>query len=114
MMTKLLGLLGGICFGYCGVPTSYSTIKQGRSVGTPISIAWMILLGSIFMYSYLALMYGFDLILTVNYSIEAISWGIIVYYHYLPRKHHIKLSKVSFDEFRGSVKFVDVQDTVEK
>jgi len=85
MITKLLGVLGGFCFGYCGVPAAYQTFKAGKSVGTPVSIAWMIFLGAIFMYSYLFLNYGFDLILTINYLVEALSWGLIVYYHYFPR-----------------------------
>lgn len=86
MITKILGLLGGFCFGYCGIPASYATIKAKKSIGTPISIAWMIFLGSIFMYSYLFRTYGFDLLLTFNYGIEALSWGIIVYYHYFPHE----------------------------
>ena len=71
----------------CGVPAAYKTIRAGKSLGTPISIAWMIFLGSIFMYSYLTLTYGFDIIITLNYSIEAVSWGILVLYHYLTKKN---------------------------
>lgn len=126
-MTKFLGLLGSVCFGFCGIPASFATLKQGKSVGTPISIAWMIFLGSIFMYSYLYRSYGFDLLLALNYGIEVLSWGLIVYYHYFPRKQQLKLSEVSFDDFRGFPEFsdkargrkfeeeyLDVQDTVEK
>jgi hypothetical protein len=88
-MIKLLGLLGGICFAYCGVPAAYVTARAGRSIGTPISIAWMIFLGAVFMYSYLTASYGFDAILTVNYSIEALSWALIVFYHYFPRRQEV-------------------------
>jgi hypothetical protein len=79
---KLLGIIGGILFCCCGVPAAYKTFIAKKSIGTPVSIAWMIALGSIFMYAYLILTYGFDVILTLNYSIEAISWLTIVYYHY--------------------------------
>jgi hypothetical protein len=85
-MIKLLGLLGGFCFAYCGVPAAYATWRAGKSVGTPVSIAWMIFLGAVFMYLYLTASYGLDLILTLNYFIEAASWGLIVFYHYFPRK----------------------------
>lgn len=87
MITKLLGILGGIFFAYCGVPASYATVKAGKSIGTPVSIAWMICLGAILMYLYLYRSYGFDLILTVNYLVEAGSWGTIVYYHYFGKKN---------------------------
>lgn len=112
MITKILGLLGGFCFGYCGCPAAYATVRSGKSVGTPISIAWMIFLGSIFMYSYLFRTYGFDWVLTFNYSIEAVSWGFIVYYHYFPRKQQIKLAKVSFEDLKGQASFM--QDTIKK
>ena len=85
-MIKLLGLLAGFCFAYCGCPAAYATAKAGKSIGTPVSIAWMIFLGAILMYAYMFLSYGFDLILAINYIVEAISWGIIVLYHYFPRK----------------------------
>lgn len=84
-MIKLLGILGGLCFSYCGIPTAYLTHRAGKSIGTPVSVAWMIFLGALFMYGYLLGSYGFDLILTANYLIEAASWGLIVYFHYRPR-----------------------------
>lgn len=85
-MTYILGLLGGACFAYCGVPTALATYRAKKSQGTPVSIAWMISLGSVFMYSYLIRSYGFDLILTLNYAVELVSWGTIVYFHYFGQK----------------------------
>jgi hypothetical protein len=82
MITKLFGLIGGLCFAYCGVPAAYKTVKAGKSIGTPISIAWMITIGAVAMYSYLLLTYGFDTLLAINYFVEAASWGTIVWYHY--------------------------------
>jgi hypothetical protein len=82
LLIKLLGIIGGFCFAYCGVPAAYHTIKAGKSIGTPISIAWMITIGAIAMYLYLLCTYGFDTILTINYSVETLSWAIIVVYHY--------------------------------
>lgn len=84
-LTYVLGLLGGACFAYCGVPTAVQTYRAGKSVGTPVSVAWMISLGSLFMYSYLFRSYGFDLVLTINYAVELASWGTIVRFHYFNR-----------------------------
>ena len=79
---QLLGIFGGFCFAYCGVPTAWATVKAGKSLGTPLSVAWMIFLGALTMFTYLYLRYGFNWILTLNYVIEAISWGVVVFYHY--------------------------------
>lgn len=84
-MLYLLGLLGGMCFAYAGVPSALATFKAGKSIGIPISTALLIFSGTILLYAYLYLSYGFDWILTLNYSIEAISWGVIVRYHYWER-----------------------------
>lgn len=81
-----LAIVGGACFAFCGVPTAWATFRKGRSVGTPASVAWAILLGAIVMYAYLYLSYGFNALLALNYAVEAGSWGIIVWYHYFGRK----------------------------
>ena len=85
-LLPLIGLLGGFCFAYCGVPAAWATIKAGRSIGTPVSIAWMISAGTVLMYTYLFALYGFNPVLTVNYTVEGLSWATIVWYHYNPRK----------------------------
>jgi len=83
---ELIGLIGGFCFAYCGVPTMLRTIKAGKSIGTPADVAWFIFLGGLFMYTYLYFKFGFDWILTINYIIEVGSWGTILGYHYKPVK----------------------------
>jgi hypothetical protein len=82
ILVKVLGILGGLFFCYCGVPTCIRTVRAGKSLGTPVDIAWMILLGSIAMWLYMTCQYGMDIILSINYGIEALSWGIITWYHY--------------------------------
>lgn len=84
-LVNWLGILGGLCFAYCGVPAAYSTWKAKKSTGTPIFIALTIVLGSIFMYAYMTATYGLDMILTANYTVQLLSWGLIVYYHYFPK-----------------------------
>jgi len=82
----VVGLIGGACFAYCGVPAAISTVKKGSSIGTPVSVAWMIVIGSIIMYGYLLARYGFNGVLAVNYGVEFLSWATIVWYHYRPRE----------------------------
>lgn len=84
-LLSLVGLLGGVCFAYCGVPTAWRTARSGRSIGTPVSVAWMIFLGGILMYYYLTAAHGFDPILAVNYGVEIASWAVVVWFHYRPR-----------------------------
>lgn len=85
MLTKLLGLIGGFCFAYCGVPLAWATARAGKSIGTPIFTALAIVAGGVSMYAYLLLTYGFDWLLTVNYSVEILSWATVAFYHYWPR-----------------------------
>lgn len=85
-IVEIFGIIGGFCFAYCGVPAAWATWKAGKSIGTPISVASMILVGAITMYIYLLLSYGFNLLLAINYGIEAVSWAVVVYYHFFPRK----------------------------
>jgi lipid-A-disaccharide synthase-like uncharacterized protein len=80
MVTKLLGILGGICFGYCGVPAAWASYKA-KAPAAPLSVTAMIVLGGVSMFSYLFLTYGFDLLLTLNYGVEVASWVLILYYH---------------------------------
>lgn len=92
-MLELLGLVAGACFAGCGIPTMFKTIKLGKSIGTPIDIAWLIFIGGITMYTYLYLKFGFDWVLAFNYTIEIISWGVIVKYHYFPTTFEVTLKE---------------------
>ncbi len=81
-MIEALGILGGVCFAYCGVPVAWATLKAGRHLGTPVAVAWMIVIGAILMYAYLYARHGFDPILTLNYSVEAASWAVVIWFRY--------------------------------
>jgi hypothetical protein len=80
-LVKILGAIGGFCFAYCGVPLAVATIKAGKSLA-PVTTAWGIVIGTIAMYLYILLTFGFDWLLTVNYSVELLSWATVVVYHY--------------------------------
>jgi hypothetical protein len=83
--TQLIGLIGGLCFAYCGVPAAYQALKDGLT-RTPVVVAWMICIGGVLMYTYLTIQHGFDWVLAVNYTVEVTSWAIVVLYHYYPRE----------------------------
>lgn len=79
-LIQILGLIGGVLFGYAAVPQAIRTIKSGRHLGTPLDIIVTIFTGTLVMYTYLYLAYGFNWVLTVNYSVEASSWGVLLFY----------------------------------
>lgn len=81
-MIEAVGLIGGAFFAYAAVPAAYKTVRAGKSLGTPVDIALMILAGTVTLYAYLFFKYGFDPVLTFNYGVEAVSWAVIVYYHF--------------------------------
>lgn len=79
-MFNLLGLLAGFLFAYAAVPQAIKTINQGRSLGTPLSIILSVFGGTILMYVYLLLLHGFNWVLALVYGVEALSWGILLFY----------------------------------
>ena len=83
-LVPLLGLTGGLSFALAGVPTAWRTARQGKALA-PVSIALYCIVGSIATYTYLYLTYGFNALLTLNYSVEFASWAVIAWYHYFPR-----------------------------
>lgn len=85
ILTNATGLIGGLFFAFAAVPTALATIKAGRSVGTPASIAWQITCGCILLYCYLTAKNGFDPILTLTYGVETASWVSILWFHYFPK-----------------------------
>lgn len=89
-MTKLLVIIAGLCFGYAAVPSAWACMKLGKNPGIPILTAWMVFVGVITMYAYLLVQFmlpahHIDIFLTVNYIVEALSWGVILWYNYFPR-----------------------------
>jgi hypothetical protein len=82
---KIIGIIGGAAFAFAAVPAAITTIKAGKTIGTPITIAWAIFTGCILLYTYLTGSHGFDLIVTGTYGIETASWATIIWFHYWPR-----------------------------
>ena len=85
-MLTAIGVLGGFAFAFAAVPQAVATCRAGKSLGTPLSIAWAIFVGCICLYTYLTGAHGFDLLLTLVYSVETISWATLLWFNYFPRK----------------------------
>jgi hypothetical protein len=84
-LLQLLGLLGGALFAGAGIPAAVATWRARRSVGTPISVAWLVIGGTLVMFAYLTASHGLDWVIAVNYAVELASWLVIAWFHYLPR-----------------------------
>lgn len=76
---QILGLIAGYLFATAAVPSAWKALRSGKTQ-TPLSISWSVLGGTIFMYLYLFGSHGFDWVLTLVYSVEALSWGTLVFY----------------------------------
>ncbi len=79
-LLQVFGLLGGALFAYAAVPQAIRTVRAGKHLGTPLDIIVTIFVGTLTMYGYLFAAHGFDPVLTVNYSVEALSWGVLLFY----------------------------------
>lgn len=77
---QILGLLAGSLFAYAAVPQAIRTIRAGKHLGTPTDLILAIFFGTITMYSYLRATTGFDWVVAVNYSVEGLSWGVLLFY----------------------------------
>jgi uncharacterized protein with PQ loop repeat len=79
-MLELFGLFAGFLFAYAAVPQAIRTLKAKKHLGTPLDIILAIFFGTIAMYAFLTLTYGLSWVITFNYSVEALSWGVLLYY----------------------------------
>lgn len=79
-LLPILGLLSGACFAWAAVPSAFRTFKAGKTLGTPLDIMVTIFVGTLLMFTYLTAAHGFDWVLAVNCTVEAASWGVLLYY----------------------------------
>jgi hypothetical protein len=80
-----LGLIGNVAFGIACVPTAYKTVKVGKSIGTPVSLAWTLATACTCFYIYMVGTYGWNPMVWCVGLIETICYIIVLKYHYFPR-----------------------------
>jgi hypothetical protein len=68
------------------VPTAIQTIRKGKSIGTPIGLAWNIWIACMFFYGYTILAYTQDPLVWVCGVIEIACYSGVIWYHYFPRQ----------------------------
>ncbi len=77
---EVFGLLAGALFAYAAVPAAVRTVRAGKHLGTPLDIITAITAGTVTMYIYLLVTYGFNWVLAVNYGVEFVSWAVLLFY----------------------------------
>ncbi len=82
---EILGIMGGLCFGFAAVPAAYRTLRARKHLGTPLSICMAIFFGCLLMWTYLFLSFGFDWVVTGTYGVETVSWAVLLYYAWKAR-----------------------------
>ena len=78
------GLVGNLCFGLGCVPTAYRTLVAGKSVGTPVSLAWLLTSACATFYTYLLGTYGWNWLTGPLGVVETAAWAIVLILHYFP------------------------------
>jgi hypothetical protein len=82
----VIGSAGALLFAASCGPLAWKTWKAGRSLGTPTDVVWSFC-GATFLFTlYLALKVGCIQGPTVISFSELISWLVILWYQYFPRR----------------------------
>ena len=77
--------LGSILLAICALPLAWRSIKDGHSNGVDGFFLGIWALGEIFTLSYV--LYTWDLPLILNYGLNLVFIGIVVYYKLKPREN---------------------------
>lgn len=85
-MIEIFGYLASICLMLSGLPQVRKTIRQGHSHGISTSFLILLLVGFSSMIVYVVSKKS-GIPLVINYVINLISYLIITYYKFFPRKH---------------------------
>ena len=79
-MISFLGVLSGFLMSYAALPEAIKTIRKNKHLGTPVNVSSIVFLGIVVSYVYLLGLYGFNLLLMVNYGISAVCWFVLLFY----------------------------------
>lgn len=79
-MIELIGWFSAICFGLCGLPQAYKSVKEEHSLGVSWGLLILWYLGEWSAVAYVYLKHGLDLPLLTNYLLNLIFISIILKY----------------------------------
>jgi len=85
-LLSIVGLASGLLFCVAGLPAAVRAVRSGRS-DIPSITTICLWLGLVLGYVYLHAHNGFDPVVVIMYSTEMITWTIVGYYTFWPRKH---------------------------
>lgn len=88
-MVQLMGYIGLACLMMASVPQAYKTIKQGHSQGMTTFYLIALIVGFIVLIAYVCLLPKTPIPILINYIINLISYSIMTYYKFFPRKSNI-------------------------
>jgi hypothetical protein len=82
---QILGSAGNIAFAWACVPTAWRTLRAGKSIGTPIGLAWNIWIACALFYAYTFLSYRGDILVWIGGAVEITAHSLVIWLHYFPR-----------------------------
>lgn len=82
----LIGIIGGTCFAFSGLPQAIKSLREGHSDGISHGTVWLWLIGEACMLIYAIRFYTSDLVLIANYTANLVLIGIVAKYKYMKRK----------------------------
>lgn len=107
LFLDICGVIGNVGFGVGCLPTAWRTARAGRSIGTPVSLAWTLSIACLTFYIYLLGTYGWSPFIGIIGAVETVSWTTVLWFHYFPREALSLGSSVgsTFDISGGAVKY---------
>jgi len=84
-LLQACGVVGNLAFGFGCIPTAFKTLLAGKSIGTPVSLAWTLSTACLTFYTYMLGTYGLDPFIIFIGIIETFCWLTVLRYHYFPR-----------------------------
>lgn len=85
-LVSLLGIAGNLAFAVACVPTAWRTWRAGKSIGTPVGLAWNIFVACLLFYSYTAIQYVSDPLVYIGGAVEITCYAVVLWYHYFPSR----------------------------
>jgi len=104
----ILGLVGTSLFAISGVPTAWQSWSLKETKHIPVTTQWAVFIGASSMLTYLLAKFGFDWIVLGDYVVTILSWAVILWFHYFPKKQatsHIlgNLPDIAYERLRHDI-----------